>query len=829
MPVPRRDPVPPPPAHRTAWSFGGLATELRDAVRATTRSARLSLSAIACIAVGITATGSVLMLYSSVFLRPLPFPDAGRLLRIWNEEPGVERRGALAYPDVQDLRASLNTVDRLAGVSRARLMFLGGSGARRVQGEGVTPEYFDMLGIQPERGRLFGADDYAPGAQPTMLLSHASWITYFGANPDILGSTVQTTTRTYTVVGILPPTFMGTIENDLRDHEFWVPIEQELSPAELTARTGAGIWTLGRRRPGVSTNELAAEVALVSARLARADPAARRTLRFRVEPMGESWRDLLRAQNLRLLGVAGLLLLVAAVNVAGLLVARTLVRGRELALRAALGATRGRLVRQIALETVILSGIGGAIGLLAAAPALTLFLRVSPDLLPAYVTVEPDGTALFLSVLVVVATAIVAGVAPAVRGARVAPSLALSGGGTRSATPGWAARRQGRLLVVGEVALTTLMLFTAGLLLRSFAAMGQVDLGYRTEHVLRMAIATDVRDVPDERTLPLFYDRLRATLLEYPGVERVGLAAPALPPGYARRTTHLRVPGLETRYESGLPVALHEVDHGFFPTLDVRVVAGRNFTDGDRAGGQPVAIVSESIAAMMGGARQAVGREVREGGASLVIVGVVADLLFQGPVRRRDADFDLYVPLPQHPVRTTSMAIATRGDPADFIGPLRQRLGALAPSSALHWISTMRGDIADDLRDPLFDLLLVAAFAVSALGITAVGLFAVLANQIVRRTAEFGIRQALGAARSRILRAVLLEGLALGAAGLALGGAAALGVHRLLRTQLYGVGAWDQATMVTTALVVLGVAAAASYVPARRAAGVDPLKALGAE
>lgn len=322
-----------------ARSIGRLASELRDALRATRRSVRLSVSAIACVAVGVLATGSALTFYSSVFLRPLPFPESERLVRIWNEEPGVERRGALSYPDLEDLRGSLRTVDRLAGVSRARLVFLGVSGARRVQGEGVTPEYFEMLGVEPRLGRLFAADDFAPGAPPTMLLSHGSWRAHFGADPGILGQTIRTTTKTFTVIGVLPAPFMGTIENDLRDHEFWVPIEQELTREEVVSRAMAGIWTIGRRAAGVSEAEMVAEVGVVSARLQRTNPVARRSLRLRAEPMGESWREQLREQNTRLVGVAALLLLVAAVNVAGLLVARTQARRREFAVRAALGAS----------------------------------------------------------------------------------------------------------------------------------------------------------------------------------------------------------------------------------------------------------------------------------------------------------------------------------------------------------------------------------------------------------------------------------------------------------------------------------------------------------
>jgi predicted permease len=773
----------------------------------------------------------VLTLYASVVIRPLPFPDEDRLVRVWSADRSVIRqgRGELSMADVEDIAEQATTLDRFVATARSRIMFLGDRGARRVEGEAVTPGYLTLLDIEPFIGRLFTSEEYRERSEPVMILAHGTWLREFGGDPDVLGSTVRTALRNYTVVGVLRPDFLGTIEEDIPDIEFWVPLVHDRT-AELHANRNVTVaWTIGRLGPGVTLAQAQQEISAIGERLSQLYPDTRGDRGLRMERMGENWRQGLRWRNYLLLGAAGLLLVVAAANVAGLLVARSLNRRRELAVRSALGAGIGRLVRQVFAETAVLAAVGGAVGILLAPWVLDAFLSLAPEEVPGYVDVAPDKWALLLATCVVALTALVAGSAPAFVSARVSPGAALRSG-DRGNTASRAERSWNRWLVTGEVALTTVLIVTAGLLVRSYRALWETDLGYRTESLLRMAIFVDERDVERRDELSAFYERVRETLRSYPGVEKVGLVWPTVPPSFGG-DTHIRFAGMpEEEREHGLQVVNHIVDPEFLPSLDIPVVAGRNIATADVPANRRVALVSESVAQLLGGSEGALGRTLeREGGTSLEIVGVVSDVLYFGPLRRRERDFDIYTSLEQEPQRLISIAIQTAGDPSSFVEPLRQRLITLAPSSPLDWIDPMRTVLGNSFRGPRFYMLLLTAFATSALVLTAVGLFAVLANQVARQATEFGIRQALGAKRGSILRGVLAQGFGLASIGLVAGALAAVGVGRALGATLYGVGAFDRPTFLATGIVVLAVAAAASYLPAARASRVSPMDALREE
>jgi predicted permease len=809
--------------------FRGIGLDVRGAVRTGRRSAKLNLAAVACIAMGIAATAAVLTLFTSVVLRPLPFPDAARLVRVWQQEEGVLRtgRGQLSLPDVTDIASQLTTLDRFEATGRARLMFLGDRGARRVEGEAVTPGYFELLGVEPFLGRLFTPDEYAAASGATMLLAYGTWMTEFGGDPSILGATVRTNTVDYTVVGVLPPDFLGTIEEDFPDIEYWVPIEQYDMPARRDRRDVAYIWTIARVAQGGSVEQARVEVEAMGRRLAEASADTDRPFGLRVERLGENWREQMRGRNYLLLTAAGLLLLVAASNVAGLLVARTLNRRREFAVRAALGAGRGRLVRQSLVETLVLTLVGSAIGVASAPWVLATFIRLAPSEVPQYVRVSPDTWALVLTVSVVAVTALVAGVIPAVVSARVHPADVLHGG--RGQTTARAERAWGRLLVAGEVALTTVLLVTAGLLMRSYRTLEVTDVGFRTHNLLRMAVFLGVEDMPSLEQSQAFRGRIREALMSYPGVEKVGLVWPTVPPGWGG-DFRIRFAGMPREAEEhGLAIFAHVVDQDFLPALEIPVIAGRNITESDGQGSRLVTLVSASLAEQMGGVEQALGRTLELEGSTYDIVGITRDVMFFGPARRRDRDMDIYLSLAQHPQRILSIAIQTSGDPAAYVEPLRGRLSAIAPTSPLDWISPMTAAIGSAFQGPRFYMLLLGAFASSALVLTAVGLFAVLANQVARQTTEFGIRQALGEKQGSVVRGVMRDGLLVVAAGLVAGAVGGVVVGRALQASLFGVGAFDAVTFFAAATVMVLVTLAASAWPARRAARVDPLEALRAE
>ncbi|MGD2115337.1 MAG: ADOP family duplicated permease [Acidobacteriota bacterium] len=834
-----------------------IPSPLRTALRRLARSPRLTAAAVVCIAVGTAATTAALTLVSATLLRPLPYPEADRLMRIWIEEPGGESRIAVSYPDLLDLSESLAGVDALEATARARMLFHSNDGdrggTRRVEGEAVTPGYFRLLGVEPLLGRSFTAGEHRPGGRRALLIDHRTWGERFGYDPDVVGRTIRTDEGEHTVVGVLPASFTGTVEEDSGDIEFWVPIEQYLSPERRENRSIGGIWTLARLAPDRSADALGAELEALATRLAALYPDTHGGRTLTLEPMGENWRSGVRRGSLLLLAAAGLLLLVAAANVAVLLIARALGDRREIAIRAALGADRRRMIGQTLLETVLLVAGGSLLGLGLGPPLLRAVLDrpslVDGSLLgiPVFVSLRLDPVAATLSCLVFLVTALVAGVGPAVLGARTDPGRALQEG-ARTAAGSRRSRRWTNALVLAEVALTTVLVIASALLVRSYREMQSEDLGFRTRDVLRIALFVNEQDVPDQDDLPGFYERVREELAAEPGVERVGVVWPTVPMDWPIQG-RLSAPGLAGLQrneaggeDTGLRVGIFVADRAFFEVVEMPILAGRSFRTTDGADAPPVALVSRSLAQRLGQARDvadgeaplraAVGTEATLGGDPVRIVGVVDDVRFGGP---READspaarYEIYLPFAQSPQRLLSLTLETAGDPEALVPPLTRRLAALAPASALDWIGPLDRWVTDlFMVDTSFLLSLVGLFSLAALLLSCVGLFAVLAESVTRRRPELGIRQALGATPRRILVLIVAQGLRVVVLGLCAGAVLAWASTRVLESTLYGVTATDPGAYLTAALVLGAAALAASLLPARAAAAVDPAEVLREE
>jgi len=843
---------------------------LQLALRRLARSPRLALGAVLCIAVGTAATSAALTLVSATLLRPLPYPEADRLVRVWLEEPQGDSHIELSYPDVLDLSQALvddgsgtgGALDAFEATARARIQFRTGEGARRVEGEAVTDGYFRLLGVEPLVGRTFTPEEHRPGGPRVMLLDYRTWGEHFGYDEAVVGSTVSTDEGELTVVGVMPASFTGTVEEDSGDLEFWVPIEEYLSPQRRESRSIGGIWSLGRLAPGTSLASLRSELDALGRRLTESHPEAYGARVFTAEPMGENWRSELRRGGLLLLAAAGLLLVVAAANVAVLLLARTLDSRREHAIRAALGADRGRLLGQTLLETVLLVVAGSVLGLGVGPPLLRFFLN-RPSLvdtstlgIPAFVRLEIDPVAAGLSCLVFLATALVAGLGPALLASRTDPGQVLQEAG-RSTVGSRRTRRWTSFLILAEVALTTVLVVGAALLVRSYEAMEAQDLGFRTDDLLRIALFVNEQEVPEQRALGPFYERVQRNLAEEPGVEKVAVVWPTVPMDWPIQQS-LTVVGMEppdpAHPEAGLRVGLFIADAAFFEVLDIPLLAGRSFRATDGPDAPAVALVSRSLARRIAdglghaeGAGDAQGAEQGEDLGSVVgteamlpglsaetlrIVGVVDDVRYGGP-REGDAPasrHELYVAFRQSPTRLMSLIIATSREPESLVAPLSRRLGKLAPVSALDWIGSVDRWVTDlFLTDTRFLLSLVGAFSLAGLFLSAVGLFAVLADSVVRRRPEIGVRQALGATPARIVRTVVLQGLRLVALGLVAGSLLAWASDRAIESHLYGITATDPTSYLLAGAVLLVTALAASLLPARNAARVDPAEILREE
>jgi putative ABC transport system permease protein len=821
-------------------TLGRVATSLRS-------TPLLSIAAVLCAAIGVSATTAAAALFSAVAVRGVPFPEADRLVRVWlaNTASG-ETRGSLSIPELRDLDGHVAAFDAFLGTARSRAVGLLDSGAERLRGEGVTPDYFPTLGLRALHGRLLTTADFAADAPRVTVISARFWARRFGADPQVIGRPLRTEAAVFTIIGVAPGGFDGTVESDII--EFWMPLPQYLPATLIDNRGGRSAWAIARLAPGVTQATAQAELAGHLASWAEAHPSLYRDRQLRLEPMGENWRGSFKTGAALLLGAVVLLLVIAALNVAGLLVARTIDRRHELAMRAALGAGRATLVGDLVLEALLLAVIGGAIGAVVAPSLLDAVVATSPVNLPPYLRLQVDGLALAIAVAAIVVAGLVAALAPAWLTSRVQPGDVLRGVGRGTLGGGWE-QRWGVVLVGAEVALTLALLVTGSLLLRSFQTLNTWDVGFRVDGITRLAITFSRADAADAAALPAAYDRVRQAIAAYPSVERVGLVATTLPPWDADRV-RVRFAGLpDTDRAEGLSVGLHLADEGLLPTLEVPLVAGRLLAATDR-GAAPVAVISRALADRMGGPDQALGQalQVLPGGpvpeTAARVVGVVDNVAYDGLAEqgaesggtrvRTDAAwlqdrYDAYLPLSLAPQRIVSIGVATSGDAAALIPPLKRVIAQVAPTSAVHWDSAMADEVQLEFASTRFFALLVNAYSLGALALTATGVFAMLSHLVARRRSEIGLRLALGGESQHVIALIArLTAVPLGV-GVVSGWALAAALAAAATSLLFGVERFDVASYALGTAVLVACGVIAAVVPARRALTIDPMRTMRSE
>jgi predicted permease len=810
---------------------------LRDATRSLTRAPGLTIAAVICLALGSAATTAMATLVDVAMLRTLPFPYADRLVRVWLEERDADRHQMLSIPEITELM-SIRAFERFHGTARVRAVVLFGEGAERLRGEAVSDGYFDTLNVRAAHGRLLEADDFKPGAPPAIVLSHGTFMRGFGGDPSIVGRTLRSERAQYVVVGVAPREFGGTVEPDVI--EFWTPMHYYEPIRVVTDRNIRLGFTLGRLRPDATIATAQAELDALTANWKATYPDIYHQLRLHVEPFGESWRSEYR-HGVNTIAIAAVVLLaIAGLNVGCLLVARVLDRRRELAVRAAIGADRFRIARLLFVEAALIVVIGGALGLVTGSWVLEGFLAASPVSLPDYLDLSPDLRTLTASIGALAVAGLLAGSVPAFIGGRVGPSEVLKESGRGNPGARIERRRVG-MLVAAEIALTLTLLVSGGLLIRAYDRLASLDTGFRRGGVARLAVTFSRADAGDAASRHLAFERLRDTVARYPGVERVGLVSPTLPPWDPDRV-RVRFNGLDTLQAEGLEAGYHLIDDGLLPALGIPIVAGRGIDSSDRPGGPAVAIVSNSLAERMGGAERAIGQDITFGNPDMPgvetarVVGVASDVAYDGLGEQgtgryiryaggqdpRAARLDLYLPLMRSQAMIVSIAAITSGDPAALIDPLRREINRLAPGSAVHWTGTMEGETSLEYASTRFYALLVGVFSGSALALTSVGLFALLSHTATRRSAEMGLRLALGASPGQVAVLLLRTGLAPLAAGGAAGLAGAAWASSAMRSLIYDVSAGDVLTFSLALATLALVALAAGLLPARRVASVDP-------
>jgi predicted permease len=799
---------------RTIWQ------DARFALRTLRKSPGFAAIVIATLALGIGINTAMFSIANRVLWSSLPYAEPERLVAVSEVEPGYrDAVWGATYPTFRDWQAQAGSLERMAAISGNDRVLREGSEPVRVRGAAVSHEFFPLLGVQPELGHVITPEDDKTGAPAVIVLSHQMWTTRFGADPAILGRTVHFDGIAPTVVGVMPATFRYPPRA-----EFWLPLAAVTPPAQMARRNLWMLSTIGRLKPGRSEQEVASEISGITAAILRAHPEAWRGLRIRVRLLRDDLGSDLRPALLVMLGGVGVVLLIACGNVASLMLVRATARTRELVIRAALGAGRRRLVRQLFTEGAILA-MGGGIGGVGLAVLATRSLPLlSNDWRLANVPI--NASVLLFALIATGFTCLLFGVLPAMRAARVDTGDALRGGSRSSQSRQRAAAQQ--VLVTAEVALCIVLLVAAALLLQSWQRVLRLDPGFRPDSLATLRINLPLT-YKDDASIRGFYSRATAQLAAIPGVTGVSLAS-SLPISGGDGTGDLNIEGRSTTPGELGAVTTRSTTPYYFRVMEIHLVQGRSFDEHDDASREPVAMINEGMARRFWPNEDPVGKRIKIGSTSTTwmrVIGVVKDVRNVG--LSADIGYSAYIPFAQDPGRGMELAVRTRGNPQDLLATIAAELHRMEPASLIERAQTMQERIAESVAPRRLNLVLLGLFAMLALLLSAVGLYGVVAFAVRQRTQEFGIRMALGASSGNVVLLVLRQGLGLVAVGILIGIPAAIAGSRLLTSLLFGVRGTASAVLATVALLVTAVALAACWIPAWGAAQVAPTEALRAE
>ena len=803
--------------------------DLRHAARTLSKSPGFSAVAIATLALGIGANSAIWSVLSGVLLRPLPYQDPDRLVRIYYADP--EQAGGLSAAfspqDFADLSAELSTPGRQSPFARIAashfvpgltgMNLTGGGEPERVDSATVSGAYFSTLGVAAALGRTIETADDAVGKDRVVVLSDGLWKRRFGADAGVIGRQVTLEGEPFTVVGVMPPSFALPA----REVDLWAPISLVGEDDIPHLRGLRWMETVARLAPGATPDQATAAASAVFARLARAYPETNEKRdRAVVQPLRESLVGEIKPALLVLFGAVALVLLIACANLANLLLARTTTRRHELAVRVALGAGGGRLARQILTENVALALLGGGLGLALASWGVEALIALGGAELPRAEEVRPDGSVLLFTFGLGVATGLLSGLLPALRASRSEAREALREGG-RGGSEGRRGRTARGALVAAETALATVLLIGAGLMVRSFWRLTHVDPGFRTENVLALSISLEDGKFAGPAEITRYQNRLLARIAELPGVTAVG-GSKTLPLRGGGEPYDFAVEGREGRVspEAGTFI----VTPGYFRSLEIPLLAGRDFTPRDGVDAPPAVIVNQALARRLWPEGGAVGRHVRFGEKPVEVIGVAGDVRHEALAKPPAPA--LYLPNSLAPRSTTKIFVRTAGDPLGLAGAVRRAIGEVDRDQPISDLAPLSQLVSEAVVRPRFTTLLLGIFGALALVLAALGTYGVVSYTVSRRTHEIGVRMALGAGRGRVLGMVVRQASALTLSGLAAGLLMALALTRWLSGLLYGVSATDPLAFFAPPAALALVALCASYLPARRAAGLDPLVAL---
>lgn len=795
-----------------------LMQDLRYGARILLKNPAFSVVAVVALALGIGANASIFSVVNTVLLRSLPYDDPDRLMVLRENKLPQFPEFSVSPGNFLDWQKQNTTFENLAAINGASYNLVSGDGEpERLDGARVSAGIFEMLGVKPVQGRTFLNEEDQPGHENVVILSYGLWKRRFAADPHIIGQSITMSSSNYTIIGIMPATFQFPDRNT----HLWTPIA--FTPSQAQQHGGHFLAAIGRLKPGVAVQQADTEMKAIAARLAEQYPGSNAGWSVNVLPMREYEVRDIRLSLILLLGSVGLVLLIACANVANLLLARATARQKEMAIRSALGASRWRVVRQLLTESVVLAAVGGGLGLLLAFWGMGSLLALAPEDLPRVKDVTLDGPVLGFTLLLTLMTGIIFGVAPALQASNPNLNETLKEGG-RGTTGGH--HRVRSSLVVVEVALALILLVCSGLLIRSFVRLQTVSPGFNTDNALAVNVSLPGRKYPNPDQYSTFFVQLIEKVAALPGVFAVG-ATQALPLqgdyllGFNIQGRPPDPPGQDksTNYYAVTP--------DYFKAMGIPLLRGRLFTEQDGPNSPRVAVINETMARTYFPDEDPIGKgiNVTNGPERFrEIVGIVGDVKQYGLAQ--PSTLQTYEPYLQAPFAGVTLVVRSAGNPLALSGAIRSEVLTLDKEQPVSRIRTLDQIVSGSVQQQHFLMILLGAFAAVALILAAVGLYGVMSYAVTQRTHEIGIRMALGANTGNVLRLVVGHGMMLAFIGVAIGLAGAFALTRLMSQLLFAVSTTDPVTFAGISILLTGVALGACVVPARRAAGVDPMVAL---
>jgi putative ABC transport system permease protein len=791
-----------------------LIQDVRYAMRMLRKSPALTLVAVTSLALGIGANTAIFSVVNAILLKSLPYNDPGRIVLVWGTVPADGKdRSQVSATDVADWRNQNTVFEEVTTYGNFRPVMTGGGEPERVPGMQVGDGYFKVMKAEPILGRVFTPEEQEDGKDRVIILSYGLWQRRFGADPDVVGKTVLLNARSYTVVGVMPADFRSLPSSLLGDDsaEYYRPVAEGYDEEERASRH---LRAIARLKPGVTLAQAQAEMNVIAGQLEQAHPSSNTGYGVRLTTITEDVVGGLRQTLLLLFGAVAFVLLIACANVGNLLLSRSAARQKEIAIRAALGAARMRLVRQFLTESVLLSILGGGLGLLLALWGTSLIESLGAQVTPLLSGIEIDYKVLGFTAVISLLTGVAFGLAPALHISRPELNETLKEGG-RNSGAGSARTSLRGALVVSEVAMALVLLICAGLLIK--------------ENILKMNVNLPGAKYPKPQTWVAFYDRIIERIEALPGVESAGVTS-ILPLSSNFDGRALAVEDRPKPRGEEISVDLYIVTPGYLRTMSIPLMRGRALAEQDTENQPLVALVNETMAKELWPGEDPIGKRVKFPGSQRdsqpwrSVVGVVRDVKQYGLDKKEP--MQIYLPEAQYPTSFMTLVVRTASDPKNMMAAIKGEILAADPDQAVYDIATMEELLSDSISLRRFSMMLLIIFAALALALATVGIYGVISYSVTQRTREIGVRMALGAGRRDILKLVVGQGMRLTLTGIAIGVVASLAITRVMASLLYGVSATDAATFISIPVILAGVALGACLVPARRATKVDPMVAL---